>query len=43
MESFHEEMRQKWLRAASHPWEVVPPSPPPPLRVERSAMMDQSL
>jgi hypothetical protein len=41
--SFHEEMRQKWLRSAFRPWEDVPPDPPPPLRLRPSERMGRSL
>jgi hypothetical protein len=34
MAAFHDEMRQKWLRAASRPWEAVSREPIPPFYVQ---------
>jgi len=32
--AFHDEMRQKWLRAASRPWQAVSRDPLPPVYVQ---------
>jgi hypothetical protein len=41
--AYHRRMRQKWLRAASHPWESVPPDPPPPFPIEPDSVRDVSI
>jgi hypothetical protein len=41
--AYHRRMRQKWLRAATHPWESVPPDPPLPFPIEPDYVRDVSI
>jgi hypothetical protein len=36
--TYHEQMKQRWLSAARHPWESVGPDPPPPFPIEDTAI-----
>jgi hypothetical protein len=36
--AYHEQLKQKWLRAARHPWESLAPDPPPPYPINDTAI-----
>jgi hypothetical protein len=41
--AYHEQLKQKWLSAAWHPWESLTPDPPPPFPIEIGSVQDDTL
>jgi len=40
LQAYHDQLRIKWERAASHPYEPVPPDAPPPVNIEVTTVQD---
>jgi hypothetical protein len=40
LQGYYDQLRVKWERAASHPYEPVPPDPPPPVHIEVTTVQD---
>ncbi len=36
--AYHEQLKQKWLRAERHPWESLAPDPPPAFPIKDTAI-----